>query len=492
VKFKAKIVLLPSMATVFLLLILAVAGYLGAHTSDLLGRIENGYTPAVALNRDLEGFLADVQRKLQEAVAAEDLDALARVDSSREQFLAGLETARANPVYQAERLASLERDFTGYVDHAKETSAEMISKDPKVGARLAEMSSRYTQLRTALKQATVDSEHQAAAAFGEVRSTQRTTQLVMLLLVLGCVAVLGLVSVRIIRQVLGPLGKLTAAATRIAADGDLTQVIDVSSTDEIGQLAQAFAQMVAQLRDVHQAIEDAVAKLASAASEIYASAQEQEAASQTQSSGAAEVATTMTSLLEAATHIADSASGVLGNAERTKETAAATAKKISELSGHTNRMAEILEVIREIADRSDLLALNASLEGTRAGEAGRGFSLVANEMRRLSERVTASVQDVKALVADIRASSASTMMITDEARKLAEGTAASAKQITLVTQQQRTATEQVSKSLNDVAGVLVQTVASNRQTKRAAEDLKAQAERLTTLTSRFKVEAPAK
>src|SRR5205823_4647601 len=95
--------------------------------------------------------------------------------------------------------------------------------------------------------------------------------------------------------------------------------------------------------------------------------------------------------------------------------------------------------------------LNASIEASRAGEAGRSFSIVAAEMRRLAERVTASVQDVKSLVDDIRSYGSATVTATEEGRKLAEGTTDSARQISMVTQQQRTGTEQVTESMKDIS-----------------------------------------
>jgi len=106
----------------------------------------------------------------------------------------------------------------------------------------------------------------------------------------------------------------------------------------------------------------------------------------------------------------------------------------------------------------------------------------------LAERVTASVQDVKSLLLDVRASGSSTVMATDEGRKLADGTTESARQITLVTQQQRTATEQVSQSMRDIATVITQSVAASRQTRASAEILKSQAERLSEIVSRLRVE----
>jgi methyl-accepting chemotaxis protein len=317
-----------------------------------------------------------------------------------------------------------------------------------------------------------------------------STNRVLLIFLVMCVAAMVLILITV-RNATARIQQLTAATTRIVKDGDLTQDIAVTSSDEIGQLAGMFQQMVTKLKDIPITIQGSVKNLAAAAAEIYAASQEQEAAAQQQSTAVEEISRTMVSLLEAAGHISDSARGVLSNAERSKETSDLTSKKITELNNHTNRMAEILDVIREIADRSDLLALNASLEGTRAGEAGRGFSLVAAEMRRLAERVTASVTDVKGLVSDVRGSGSSTVLVTEEARKLAEGTTESARQISMVTQQQRTATEQVTASMKDISSVLSQSVAASRQTRSASESLKAQAERLTDLMGRFRFDSGA-
>jgi methyl-accepting chemotaxis protein len=199
---------------------------------------------------------------------------------------------------------------------------------------------------------------------------------------------------------------------------------------------------------------------------------------------------TMESLLAAATHVTDSTTGVLTKAEGTRETTTRTAERIAELAAHAGRIGEILDVIREIADRSDLLALNASLEGTRAGDAGRGFALVAGEMRKLAERVTASVHDIKDLVGDVRASVSATAIAIEESSKLADGTTESARQINLVTQQQRSGTEQAGHSMRDVASMVTQSLAATQQIRSLAEDLKAQADNLTALVARFRLAEP--
>jgi methyl-accepting chemotaxis protein len=332
------------------------------------------------------------------------------------------------------------------------------------------------------------------------------------------------------RAVSKPIGKLTTISRRIVEQGDLKEIgtVAVATNDEIGvltekvndvldlmrdvstaahaiakgdlravvdgtgELPDSFRGMLGSLRGMVHQIRETSVDLASAAAEIFAASQEQEAAAASQSSAMVEISRTMDSLSESAAHVSDAVQGVLGNAERTLHNTDDMVRRIGELTSHANRIGEILEVIRDIADRSDLLALNGSLEASHAGEGGRGFALVASEMRRLAERVTASVADVKKLVSDIRDSGSSTVMATEESKKLAEGTTDAARQITFVTQQQRSGTEQVSQSIKGIADVVSQAVSATSQTRTSAQGLKTQADRLSALVKRFELttEAP--
>jgi methyl-accepting chemotaxis protein len=331
------------------------------------------------------------------------------------------------------------------------------------------------------------------------------------------------------RAVSRPIAKLTAISRRIVEQGDLKEIgtVAVATNDEIGvltdkvndvldlmrdvsvaahaiargdlrakvegtgELPDSFRGMLESLRGMVLQIRETSVDLASAAAEIFAASQEQEAAAASQSSAMVEISRTMDSLSESAAHVSDAVQGVLGNAERTLHNTDDMVRRIGELTGHANRIGEILEVIRDIADRSDLLALNGSLEASHAGEGGRGFALVASEMRRLAERVTASVSDVKKLVSDIRDSGSSTVMATEESKKLAEGTTDAARQITFVTQQQRSGTEQVSQSIKGIADVVSQAVSATSQTRTSAQGLKTQADKLSALVRRFELQTEA-
>jgi methyl-accepting chemotaxis protein len=222
-------------------------------------------------------------------------------------------------------------------------------------------------------------------------------------------------------------------------------------------------------------------KLTRLSQDLAGLARSQETSSTQQVAAIDQTRGTMDVMLASAQQIADTSSAVLGNAERTVNGNRDVAQRIKELNTHAERVAEILAVIMQVADRTDLLALNAALEGTKAGEAGRGFTLVAAEMRRLAESVMESVAGIRRLMNDMRAASQSAVQAGHEGIALSEETSRSARDIALVTQQQRKATEQVGRSMDDMASTVAETMASTRQTASTAQDLVHAALRLDRL-----------
>lgn len=207
------------------------------------------------------------------------------------------------------------------------------------------------------------------------------------------------------------------------------------------------------------------------ASELLAAAREQEAS---MAQGAAEVEETrrtMDMLVNSAQQIADRCSAVLTNAESTLSGTRHITECINELNVHAEKVAELLATIMQVADRTDLLALNAALEGTKAGEAGKGFTLVAAEMRRLAENVMESVSGIRKLMKDVRSTSQKAVQASHDGTELSEETTRSAREIALVTQQQRKATEQVRTSMDEMTDLLNHTMRNIRQTTREAAAL---------------------
>ena len=282
-------------------------------------------------------------------------------------------------------------------------------------------------------------------------------------------------------EMLDVLEELAAAATTVA-EGDLRVVLE-----RPGDLQDAFRSMLAKLDQTVEQIRMTAIEVAAASAEIQAATQEQEQAVARQSASVQQVSNSVVSLSTSADSITLAAQGVLANAEQTRTTTELMAARIAELRAQAEGIDELLDLIREVANRSDLLALNGSLEAVRAGEAGRGFELVAAEMRRLAERVTGAATDVAAQVAGIEVASASTNAATAESRTLAENTAAAAQRIFVETQRQSQATDQLATSVELVAEIVEVTSRATSHTRSTASDLRTHASQLEHLTRQFKL-----
>ena len=223
---------------------------------------------------------------------------------------------------------------------------------------------------------------------------------------------------------------------------------------------------------------DLAGQLATLSQSLAESARNEKITSDQQVSVLGDARRTIGVMLESMREITKRSSSVLGNAERTVVGNREVAQRIDELNRHAEKVAEILATITQIADRSDLLALNAALEGDRAREAGRGFMLVAAEMRRLAESVTESVADVRRLMSQIQGASRAAVQAGQEGIALSEETTRSVGTIADTAQRQREATEAVGRSMDSITNMVDQILASTGRTASTASDLVEAAMRL--------------
>ncbi|HEY5951293.1 MAG TPA: methyl-accepting chemotaxis protein [Kofleriaceae bacterium] len=329
------------------------------------------------------------------------------------------------------------------------------------------------------------------AAFGFATAVKAERDALLLRTVLIAV-VIGLFGAGIGVLYGGALGRrlrrIAVESERIA-QGDLSRpLLQDTRRDEIGRMARAFDRMVASQRELVRQMNETVLQLNTTAGQFRATAQQQERGSTEQSSAVEETNRTLTSLLASAREIAGAAQGVTLYAERTQENTSAMAKRIGELSRQVERITEILELIKGIASKSEILALNAALEGSRAGEAGRGFSLVASQMQRLAENVMEAVRDIRNLTDSIRDASQSSVIATEDSINLSSDTTRSARQIALIIEQQQSATEQVASAMTDVGYVATQTASASKDIVASTDDILQLCGRLRNLVSRFTVD----
>ncbi len=321
------------------------------------------------------------------------------------------------------------------------------------------------------------------------------------------------------------------AMIRLVIQGDLSGTLRLGVSDAaLTPLIAGIGQVMETLKKFVTEIREAALQLSTSSAEVLAAATQNESSTSAQASAIHETTATMEELKGASHQIAENAQMVASIAEQTlvgarqgegaiksfmssmesvKANAVEVDDAIAKLSKRVERIGTVVEVIDEIADRSDLLALNAALEGAKAGEAGRGFSIVAAEMRRLAENVMESTKEIKNLITEIREATHAAKEASDGNKKMAaEGeklgghamtsvsgilsgiqeTSDAARVIHLATQQQRTATEQVVQSMSEIEEVTRQAQAGSKQATGAAAELTKLAERLADLVKRFKVE----
>jgi methyl-accepting chemotaxis protein len=228
---------------------------------------------------------------------------------------------------------------------------------------------------------------------------------------------------------------------------------------------------------------DVAAELDVVSNNLVAAAREQEASAAQEAAAVAETRRSMETLLDSAQQIADRSGEVLGNAERSTGGSQQIASRIGTLNELAEKVAELLRIIMQVADKADLLALNASLEGTRAGEAGKGFALVAAEMRRLAENVVESVAGIRALMKDMREASQAAVTASQEGTKSSTATTHSAREIALLTQEQRQATEQVMASMDEMGDILSHTLHGIQRTTSSAGQLTGLAGKLARMVN---------
>ena len=293
----------------------------------------------------------------------------------------------------------------------------------------------------------------------------------MLLLAFGVLAFGIVLALWLSGRIARPLDRVKNAAERIAA-GDISRVLPPEKgRDEVAMLSGAFHTMTTRLRELVRRIAQSADSLATAAAGMFSEVREQEALATQQTASLEEIRRTLETLSTAAEQVEVDADTVREMAQSSLTSSQQIAERTRMVSTHSERIGEILSLIQDIADRSDLLALNAALEGTKAGEVGRGFSLVAAEMRRLSEHVKDSVRDIRRLVADMREASHASVLATEEGIKLARETSGAAAKISAAVGRQREGTSQVKSSADEIVRVVGESLRGRAETTGSAEAL---------------------
>ncbi|MDK8265384.1 methyl-accepting chemotaxis protein [Pseudomonas oryzihabitans] len=308
--------------------------------------------------------------------------------------------------------------------------------------------------------------------------------------VLATLLALG-IALSLTRTIVGRLAQTVAVARTIAA-GQLDSPIPAGGRDELGQLLTAFAQMQDKLRGMIQGIKQGTDHLVAASHSISANSQQLSAAAQEQSSAASSMAATVEELTVSINHVSDNAgeahdlssqSGRLAqdggqtiqasvdSMRSIAGTVQSSATRIGELGEHSERVSSIVSVIKGIADQTNLLALNAAIEAARAGEQGRGFAVVADEVRQLAQRTTNSTQEIAAMIEKIQAATQAAMSDMEVGVRQVNGGVDLANQAGEAVVSINTASDKVVRVVNQISLALREQTAASHDVARTVERL---------------------
>ena len=336
------------------------------------------------------------------------------------------------------------------------------------------------------------------------------------------------IGVLITRLITRPIAQAVESAQRIAR-GDLTQAIVTERTDEAGQLLMALADMQGGLKSTLVEIANASDQLASAAEELSAVTEESSRGLTRQNDEIQQAATAVNQMTAAVDEVASNAVSTseasrqaTTEAEEGREQVAQavsgmgsmvveindSTQSVADLAGQVREIGKVIDVIRGIADQTNLLALNAAIEAARAGEQGRGFAVVADEVRALAHRTQISTVDIEKMIGEVQvgaddavAAMNKSLTWANNTQTLAQNAGEALERITSsvakinernlviasASEEQAQVAREVDRNLLNIQDLSTQTAAGAHQTNASSQDLSRLATSFNLLVSKFQL-----
>jgi methyl-accepting chemotaxis protein len=343
------------------------------------------------------------------------------------------------------------------------------------------------------------------------------------------IAISSTIAFFIVRGIMQPINATNTILKNITEQGDLTKRVAITSGDEIGEMGEYFNAFVSKLQGIIREIVESATQLSVAAEQMSKVAADTNEGLNRQNSETVQVATAMTEMAATVDEIArnsqngsDAASSSDREAKSGNQAVSITIKTINELAGDVENSAMILEnlkgdsenisavldVIKNIADQTNLLALNAAIEAARAGEQGRGFAVVADEVRTLAQRTQNSTSEIENLISALQKGAESAVNAMEQNRTKAAETVEQAaqageflesitqgvstildmnSQIAVSSEEQAAVAQEINRSIVSIQSISDETSVGATQTSESSKEVTILGTRLRNLVEQFRV-----